>query len=222
MLKFRSILLIVLAVLVVAGTGRNAYAVPFDISDPNTWATATLTSTSGGPGADTYTQTWSIQWNGDGTASTDLAAYRIIGFEWQPDGNGTTADSATGPAGWSFLATNGGFIGDYANGTGANDANATSYNLGLVYQAPDYGPYTFVFTTTGDLNAMNYHIQFADPITTGPPTNPTTRYVWNQSSLDAGGTPPTSAPEPASLLLLGSGLIGFGVWSRIRKNRQEG
>lgn len=193
--------------LILAGTVQKAHAVAFDIGDANTWATATLVSTSGGPGASTYTQVWSLTWNS--LAGSALNGYEIVGFEWQPASPTVTPVSVTGPSGWTLLASGGGFIGDYANGTGANGANAASFALGLAYPGT-YGDYTVIFTTTSDLNAMNYHIQFAHTELTGPPTNQTIHYVWNQNSLTAEGT--TSVPEPSSLILMGAGFIALLIW----------
>ena len=206
MRKFRHLIVVasLFVILLCAGLVHNAQADTFSATDPNTWATAVLISTSGGSG--TYTQTWELQWSTDPGAAAALANVAIVGFEWQPSSPVVTTGSDSGPANWTYLATGGGFIGDFANGTGHNNADATSFGYGLDYQSNPLGSYTYTFTTTGALNDVNYHIQFAY-------LNPSNgKYIWNQNSL--------SVPEPSSLFLLGLGFIGLWLW-RWRSTRSQ-
>ena len=178
-----------------------AQADDFDINDANTWATATILSLTGGDGSGgpgTYTQTWSIQWNTEAAASLALADYNIVGFEWQPDGNAPTPISATDPTGWAYLNPNDGFLGTYANGDGSNFVDATSFGLGVDYQGSAY-EWTFTFETYGDLNAMNYHIQFAYLGDNGD--NPTIRYHLGMAYYKAGETALAKEELRASLKL---------------------
>jgi hypothetical protein len=191
-------ILVILTLVLLLGAVSAVWATP--PSDPNTWATASATGPDIGSPAGSYSMCWTINPTADWPAG-----WLLVGVEFQPDGAPTSFASTTQPSGWSLYNPNDGWLTYYANGTGTQQS--LTLTNGLDATAADSAEWCSSFTTSGPINDYNYHLVFVTQ-------KPNGGYETVQSSLE---TDPNNVPEPATLTLLGGGLLGLVGFVRRRK-----
>ena len=162
-----------------------------------------------------FTTTDGISGNGSYASPTSPGQVRVQGPSW--DGNFATGD---------FLNWNEG------NGTLTLNFSSGYTQIGAQIETDGYGPFTAqicdvninsCFTENGDSvsdngSAIYIGIESSSPIdsvtfsiTSG---NNLSDFAINEVTLNGSGTP--VVPEPSSLLLLGTGLLGLAVTARRR------
>jgi hypothetical protein len=113
-----------------------------------------------------------------------------------------------------FIEVLGGLNANGCSGNGAGFDCAGGQNVGV---ATSGGPYTFVFQetfTTGTLLTGNLAASVKARY-----GSPTAGFLGLTSENITIQRPPSGVPEPASVILLGSGLVGIGLWGvKRRKN----
>jgi hypothetical protein len=138
--------------------------------------------------------TMTLTLNGDGSITANVSAngplITDVGF------NGPSGTTVSGPAGSSQLSLLGTAYGDFADGI-----QLSTYLETFTFTVTDSVPYGSVF-------------QLANFAGTG---SPNTEFLMETSTPSAfGGGDASSTPEPSSMVLLGTGLLGIVLVMRKR------
>lgn len=165
----------------------------------------------------------------------------VVAIDGNSDGNVTVDILSVSPASPSY--TYGYFLDGSPAFTPLSSLNVTTFQGGDVIDFALYDGANY-YSLSGDYADNSYSVQmgFDNPVTIGAPQQPadwSQPYYYNVNiswslpntfantnelalSFTGGNDGVAPAPEPASLLLLGSGLLCLGVWGRSRlKGAQE-
>lgn len=145
------------------------------------------------------------------TALTNLPGSSTGSFldvNWAVEGTGTvqiiaTADGFTTPSGLSTLNS-------AVGGTATNASVSTQQCIEPAGNCISQGP----FTTSSFSNTTSQAFSVATPFALDEIVN-----VAVTSGLTTGDINSTLVPEPGTLLLLGSGLLGAGAFARLRRRQ---
>ncbi len=153
-----------------------------------------VTSYNSSTGAGTFTL--ELMNSGGSTGNITDLEYFVNGIGHFP---GATITSTGGPAGWGVVIKPIGLPGSHS------EIQLTAPGGTPLAPGASSGLFTFSFT-----------------ITAGSPTPGQNPFQANFDAPDAGGSTTSSGfstPEPTTLLLLGSGLLGYGALNRRRARR---
>lgn len=126
--------------------------------------------------------------------------------------------ASTAPANWTLTSQNIGITPSTVNGATFDDPNVV--NLTFKYNGPVIqGPGSFAFSATSIYGVQNKNGNFTSQLTksdlvTNPATNGQTDQITGPLSVP---TSISKTPEPASMFMMGSGLLGLGFLVRRRK-----
>jgi len=195
------ILAALFSAVLVLGVGSTAHAISFgpDCGSGNCFGSIyTLTTSlfSSTATTQTYDALLSINtagYNGPGTG-LDAAAVKIVAPENFISVTGFNLTSTFGAPSFVGLSANG-----CSGGSGGFTCTQSS-NLGGV--AVPNGTYTFGFRTTINAGTLLGENQWS------------IKALYVHSDGKQAGLTSVSAPEPASLMLLGAGFAGIGMWRR--------
>jgi len=190
-------------------------------------ATANIIPTNTGiTGSGTFTWTYDLQLSADQNVNAGLAPtsnpvphtnLTFAGFVTIYDFSGYVAGSCAGPSGWTCTAQNVGFTPDDVVPTdNASTVNITwSYTSGptLLGQPAGMDLGNFSAQSTSSLPTL---VSYASRgiANAGPQVGTIADNVGNTQG-------PSEVPEPTSITLMGSGLIGLAVLARRQRRKAE-
>jgi len=186
------------------------------VGAPASWASLTidgLTFSFSGGGSSmtlTITGTPSGSYTGGGSTINSLVSFAIRNDSFGAATPGTATGATGFSAGNNFVgpAQAGGLSGGGCDNTGNftcfNGAAATGH-VGVFSSVSPINATITIAAASGSFDASNVYLKICF-------ASPTDTCHGNLVSALTGGT--TTTPEPASLMLLGAGLVGIGIWRR--------